>query len=209
MIKQAFLTQVEDLGASPALANQFWQQIEDSYTAPGRCFHDLSHLEFLYCELQPLPLEDWPTILFSIVYHDVVYDVEQHMVLHDNEERCADLAEQNLKRIHYPPDKIERCRRQIMATKNHLATPDPDTSFFTDADLSILGQSWRVYNDYRKKIRLEYAVYPDSVFNAGRRKVLLNFQQMEPLFKTSYFRNLYEERAKANLSREIDLLQPL
>lgn len=194
-------------GVRPSKAEELWLQIETAYTEPGRFYHDLSHLEHLYRELEQLHFSDWPSLLFSLFYHDIIYDVEQHMVMHDNEELSADLAEQHLKSIHFPPEKIKKCKQQILATKKHSLSHDNDTNLFTDADLCILGQSWTVYNDYRQKIRLEFAVYPESIFCAGRRKVLLSFIQMNPLFKTPHFRSLYEIKAKENMERELQLLQ--
>jgi predicted metal-dependent HD superfamily phosphohydrolase len=207
MIKQAYLAQVVQCGVLPAHAEELWLEIEAAYTEPGRYFHDLSHLEYLFSELKPLSFTDWETVLFAIVYHDVVYDVSQHIVQHDNEERSAAFAERHLNQMGYPPEKIQVCRHLIMATENHQASPDNDTNLFTDADLSILGRPWDVYDAYRQNVRLEYSVYPDSIYQAGRRKVLLHFLQMEPLFKTEHFRQLYEHSAKENMQKEISLLR--
>lgn len=207
MIKQAYLAQVVQSGVAPSQAQELWFQIEIAYTEAGRYYHDLSHLEHLFLELKDLQFEDWPTVLFSVVYHDVVYDVEQHLVMNDNEERSAAFAERHLAGFQYPAEKIEKCRQQIMATKKHGLSKENDTNLIIDADLSILGQDWEVYDSYRCKIREEFGVYPDSIFNAGRRKVLLYFLQMEPLFKTPHFRQLYEEKAKENLRRELELLR--
>ncbi len=207
MIKQAYLAQVVQRGVLPAHAEELWQEIETAYTEAGRHFHDLSHLEYLFAELEPLAFDDRETLLFSLVYHDVVYDVSQHMVQHDNEERSAAVAERHLTRIGYPPQKIEHCCRQILATKYHKVSPDSDTNLLTDADLSILGQPWPVYDAYRQNVRKEYMIYPDSIFVAGRRKVLHHFLAMEPLFKTEHFRERYEQAAKENMKKEISLLQ--
>jgi predicted metal-dependent HD superfamily phosphohydrolase len=206
MIRQAYLAQVVQCGIAPSGAEELWLQIETAYTEAGRLYHDLSHLEQLFRELQPLQFDDWPTLLFSLVYHDVVYDIEQHMVMNDNEERSAAFAERHLVSINYPPEKIEKCRQQILATKKHHVSQDHDTNLFTDADLCILGQNWEVYDSYRTKIRQEFGVYPDSIFNAGRRKVLTYFLQMDPLYKTPHFRQLYEKKAKENIRRELELL---
>lgn len=207
MIKQAYLSQAGQYGLLPAAAQELWLEVETAYTEAGRYFHDLSHLEHLYAELWPLAFNDWETLLFSLIYHDAVYDVAQHMVQHDNEERSAAFAGNHLTRMGCPPEKIAKCRRQILATKSHTLTPDTDTNLFTDADLSILGQPWPVYNKYRQNIRKEYSLYPDSIYQAGRRKVLLHYSGMDPLFKTPHFRQLYEAAAKENMQKEISLLQ--
>jgi predicted metal-dependent HD superfamily phosphohydrolase len=207
MIKQAYIAQVVQCGVSLSKAEELWLQIEKAYTEEGRFYHDLSHLDHLLAEMQPLRFNDWPTVFFANVYHDVVYDVEQHMVTNDNEERSAEFAESHLKLIKLMPDKIEKCKELILATKEHRSSRDNDTNLFTDADLCILGQAKKIYNEYKNNVRIEFAVYPDAIFYAGRRKILANFLQMEPLFKTLHFRNRYAERAKENIRRELQLLQ--
>jgi predicted metal-dependent HD superfamily phosphohydrolase len=195
-------------GVQSSRVEELWLEIESAYTEEGRFFHDLDHLEHLYRELSPLQLHisDWPTLLFSLVYHDVVYDVTRDTVVHDNEERSAEVAEGRLQSIGYPAEKIEACRRQILATREHSYAQDNDTNLFTDADLSILGQPWSTYNNYQLKIRREYSIYADSIYQAGRRKVLEQFLRMEPLFKTKHFQELYEAAAKVNIRKELALI---
>jgi predicted metal-dependent HD superfamily phosphohydrolase len=209
MIKQAYLAQLVQQGATPEKADELWLQLENAYAGPERFFHDLAHLEHLYKELYPLrnTFTDWPTALFSLCYHDVVYDVEQHAVSDDNEERSADVAESHLKMINYPAEKIQRCREQIIATKHNRVHADNDTRLLTDADLCILGQPWRVYYRYKNQIRQEYGNYPDLIYHAGRKKLLLSFINKKPLFQTDHFGRLYEEKAKENMQKEIDLMQ--
>lgn len=208
MIKQAFLAQVVQYGVPFAQAEDLWLEIETAYTEPDRFFHDLNHLEHLYQELVPIQssFTDWETVLFALVYHDVVYDVEQNIVLNNNEERSAAFAEKHLTLLHFPADKIEKCRQQILATQKHSVVQDNDTNLFTDADLSILGQPWEVYNAYKNNIRQEYGLYPDAIYNAGRRKVLTYFLDMTPLFKTPHFQQRYEKTAKENMQKEVRLL---
>ncbi|MFD2921463.1 hypothetical protein ACFS6H_17175 [Terrimonas rubra] len=101
---------------------------------------------------------------------------------------------------------ISNCAAQILATKAHQASTDPDTNYFTDADLSILGQPWEVYETYYKNVRKEYAMYPDFLYNPGRKKVLQHFLSMDRIFKTNHFFGLLEAPARANLQREWTLL---
>ncbi|HEY1023427.1 MAG TPA: hypothetical protein VGE06_14000 [Flavisolibacter sp.] len=209
MIKKDFIAQVVKHGVPVAEAEEYWLEIETAYLESGRYFHDLSHLEYLLIELIPLKprFEDWETAFFSLVYHDVVYDVERHMVMNDNEEKSADFAAKQLAAMGYSSSIIEKCKSQIMATQKHGLAPDNDTNLFTDADLSILGKPWPQYAAYKDKIRKEYSVYNDSIYTIGRRRVLETFLQREPLFKTKYFYDRYEETAKANLRKEWQLLQ--
>lgn len=209
MIRQAYLLEVTALTGSADVAQTLWQEIELAYNEPDRHFHNLAHLEHLLSELQPLQdrVEDWPTLLFSICYHDVVYDVTTHLVADDKEERSAAFAERHLQQIGYPQEKIDACKAQIMATQKHNKQNSKDTNLLIDADLSILGQPWRTYAAYKNNIRKEYSIYLDNIYIAGRRKVLAHFLQMNPLFKTEHFRRKYEEIAKENIRKELQLLE--
>jgi predicted metal-dependent HD superfamily phosphohydrolase len=193
------------------LIQSFWTEIEDAYGNSERYFHNLFHLEQLYAALSPLQerIEDWDALLFSIFYHDIAYDVVQYVLENDNEERSAAIAETSLTTIGFPEPRMQRCKQHILATKTHQATGDADTNFFIDADLSILCQPWKDYHEYMKNIRKEYMIYPDTIYHAGRLKVLKQFLKMERVFKTNHFHNLYEAAARENMSREIEILSLL
>jgi predicted metal-dependent HD superfamily phosphohydrolase len=208
MVQQAFITLVVNLTNDRYLAENLWLEIKTAYATADRHFHNLGHLEHLYKELEPLQpeLDDWQTVFFSLCYHDVVYDVKQNAVLNDNEERSAAFAEKHLRQMEYPPEAILKCRSQILATQKHSVVDDEDTNYFTDADLSILGQPWPVYEKYKNNIRQEFELYPSSIYNEGRRKVLAYFFNLNPLYKTRYFQHLYEKKAKENISKELEEL---
>lgn len=204
MLKETFIELVKRYTDNVSLANELWTEIEANYSAKKRHYHTLQHLDNLFHQLFPIKekLEDWETILFSLYYHDVVYNATKS----DNEEKSAALAEKRLKQISVPLEIIERCKEQILATKSHTPSPHSDTNYFTDADLSILGQDWETYFIYCKNVRKEYSIYPDLLYNPGRKKVLKHFLTMEKIFKTDLFYDRFEKQAKENLSKEIELL---
>ncbi len=119
------------------VVEQYWLEIEKAYSGKKRHYHNLIHLEQLWQQLFALKSEisDWDTLLFSLFYHDMVYNVRRQ----DNEEKSAELAKQRLQALPYPPAGIDKCVAQIVATKSHTLSPDLDTNLFTDADLAILG----------------------------------------------------------------------
>jgi predicted metal-dependent HD superfamily phosphohydrolase len=208
MLQQEFMAVALKYTANGKLAEQLWSEIESAYRQPDRYFHNLFHLDQLFSVLKPLEsqVEDWDTLSFAVFYHDVVYDVVEYVTNNNNEDKSAELAEKALRTINYPAEKIERCKHHILATKKHFLSTDGDTNFLTDADLSILGQPWSVYETYRKNIRREYGIFPDSIYHAGRIKVLQHFQQMKDLYKTAAFRQQYETAAKENIRRELEII---
>lgn len=203
MLKQNFNNLFQKYNQDISLQEKLCLEIEIHYSSRKRHYHNLSHLENLFQELFPIKekLEDWDTIQFSLFYHDIIYKASKS----DNEEKSALLAVERLSQIGYPEDKILVCKNQILATKSHHFSDD-DTNYFTDADLSVLGKDREAYEEYYKQIRKEYRIYPDFIYNNGRKKVLQHFLNMEHIFKTDYFQKKYENQARINLEKELQIL---
>lgn len=205
MLQDYFLQLLQGYTTDTHLASQLWQEIEGHYTGKKRYYHSLTHLEQLLQQLLNCKdlIADWDTVLFSLFYHDIVYNPLRQ----DNEEQSAELAVNRLKALSYPLHKSATCYSQILATKGHQLSTENDTNLFTDADLSMLGSSQDAYVQYAANIRKEYAVYPDFLYKKGRAKVLQHFLQMEQIFKTTYFYERFENQARLNLSAELKQLQ--
>src|SRR6187402_1637441 len=145
-LKETFVELIACYKDDDRLTNDLWNEIEVSYSNKKRHYHTLEHLENLLKQLTEVKndIKEWNTILFSLFYHDVVYN----SLKSDNEERSADLAEKRMLQFSVPKSIVENCKAQIIATKKHGVDPNPDINFFTDADLSILGSDWEVYSTY-------------------------------------------------------------
>ncbi|SFN24199.1 Predicted metal-dependent phosphohydrolase, HD superfamily [Chryseobacterium oleae] len=186
------------------LINRFWQEIEKKYSEKGRYYHDLFHLENMFLELETVKehLKDPVAISFSVFYHDIIYDASSK----SNEEKSAWRAAERLQQLGLNSEMISKISSQILATKSHQLSDDSDTNYLLDADLSILGKDFEVYLDYTRKIRKEYSIYPDLLYKPGRRKVLNHFLELESIFKTTDFRDRYEQQARENIAAELQLL---
>lgn len=186
------------------LKTDYWKEIEQSYSQKSRQYHNLTHLENMILELENVKdkISDYDSILFSIFYHDIIYKATSK----DNEEKSAELAKLRLEKLNIPEEKIEKIYNQILTTKSHSKNEDSDTNFLLDADLAILGQDWKIYENYTQQIRKEYSIYPDFMYKPGRKKVLIHFLEFEEIFKTDYFKEKYEDKARENIQKEISML---
>lgn len=204
MLKETFIHLCTNFTKDQPLINDLWAEIEENYSQPERQYHTLSHLDNLLNQLIDVKdkIENWETVLFTLFYHDIIYNVLNS----DNEDQSADLAEKRMKQLNVAVQLIETCKAQILSTKSHLENELSDTNYFTDADLSILGQDYETYKAYSENVRKEYSVYPDSIYKPGRKKVLLHFLEMRRIYKTDYFFNKFEIQAKQNLKKELDNL---
>lgn len=204
MLHQTFLTLADHYTDNDRLKNELWTEIVENYTGRKRHYHTLKHLEHLLAQLTAIKdrIQQWDAVMFALYYHDIVYDALRS----DNEEKSAGLAEKRMRQLTVPTDIIEQCNTHILATKTHIRSSNSDTDHFTDADLAILGQPWETYTQYYQGVRKEYSIYPDFLYNPGRKKVLTHFLSMECIFKTDHFRTLFETQAKQNLQQELELL---
>jgi predicted metal-dependent HD superfamily phosphohydrolase len=201
MLKETFIQSIGRYTTNEKLVVQLWNEVEANYSGKKRHYHTLLHLENLLQQLHNVKeqIKDWDTVLFTLYYHDIIYNPLKTT----NEEKSAEFAQNRMQSVGVPQPIVDNCVNQILATKKHLLSTDNDTNFFTDADLSILGQPWEVYEKYYHQVRKEYALYPDLIYNPGRKKVLHHFLQMQQIFKTNYFFERFEAQAKENAEKEL------
>ena len=203
-VKTIFISLISKYSDNEILKTDYWKEIEKSYSQKSRKYHNLTHLENIILELEEVKdkISDYDSILFSIFYHDIIYKATSK----DNEEKSAEIAKTRLEKLNIPQEKITRIYNQILATKSHKKSEVSDTNFLLDADLAILGQDWKIYENYTQQIRKEYSIYPDFMYKPGRKKVLIHFLEFEEIFKTDYFKGKYEEKARENIQRELEII---
>lgn len=204
MLTDTFLHLVNKYTTDKELATNLWLEIFTRHSEPKRHYHTITHLEAIIENLKQIQdkINDWDDLLFAVFYHDIIYKASSNT----NEADSAKVAVQKLAEIGYPQQKIAKCSEMILATKQHEFSEDSDTNYLMDADLAILGSNPYEYQKYTEQIREEYAIYPDFIYNAGRKKALQHFLQMEHIYKTDYFINKYEEKARENIANEIVVL---
>lgn len=185
-------------------ANQKWEEIVDAYSANGRYYHNLDHINYMMSKAQEVRhlIENWDVFAFSIFYHDYVYDTRRK----DNEEKSAVVGMLAAANTGLGVDAARLVEKQIIATKKHEWSEDMDTNYLIDIDLLILGETPEMYQNYTAAIRKEYSRYLDFFYKMGRRKVLKHFLEMERIFKTDYFFQQYEKAARRNLESELHSL---
>jgi len=204
MIKQEFLESLNNNTSDSEQQLTMWSEIQKNYSEPNRYYHNLTHMNAMLTELKILrkKFSNWDTIIFAIAYHDLVYDTLKS----NNEELSAETATERLISISFPEKLISFCSHLILSTKKHESS-DVETNLFIDADLSILGSDSETYMLYAKQIRREYSIFPDLVYNPGRKKMLTHFLNMSNIYKSEEFSKKYELRARANLRAELSSLQ--
>src|SRR5439155_9654945 len=126
------------------------EQLAAAYTAPGRHYHNLTHIEDCLgalARVENLSALDREILSAAIWWHDVVYDATRA----DNEELSAQLAEQ-----HVREDIRPESGRLGRLSRTHDVQPDDRLgAILISIDLSILGAEPARYDAYTAAIRQE------------------------------------------------------
>ncbi|MFM2306625.1 MAG: hypothetical protein RLZZ367_1294 [Bacteroidota bacterium] len=193
-------------GVLPATvhADKEWLTIADKYNNNNRHYHTLTHLCHMCSELQSYYTAGLPVAtVLALVYHDYEYNV-----LHsDNEKQSALYAARKLSAWGMPADVIEKVKLMIECTQQHTTdSVDTEIAIFLDADMVILGSNTETYKAYTEAVRKEFAIYPDFIYNKGRREFLKRTLSNERIFLTDYFNDKYGMQACINIQNEINSL---
>lgn len=201
-LKDKYTALLQRIGFDAAMIEFKWSELAKAYSGKSRHYHNLDHLTDMVQSFDTYisELEHPDEVLFAIFYHDYVYSATKK----ENELKSALFAQKVLG----DNDKIDAqiVFDLIMATKAHQSTGTTDEQWMIDFDLKILGNDWENYWEYCQKIRKEYRIYPDVLYNPGRKKALQHFLEHTFIFQTNVFRTLYEDIAKDNIQMEIELL---
>jgi predicted metal-dependent HD superfamily phosphohydrolase len=178
------------------------EELIAAYTAPGRHYHNLAHIEDCLdalARVENLSAAEREILSEAIWWHDVVYDATRS----DNEELSAQLAEQ-----HVCENLRQEVGRLIRLTKTHDVRPDDRLgAILISIDLSILGAEPARYDAYAAAIRQEFIHVPEGDYRAGRAKVLGQFAARPVIFPDAVFAARYDRQARENLARELASLR--
>ncbi len=174
-----------------------FERLIAAYRAPHRSYHALQHLQECIAHFSEVPaLAVRPgEVEIALWFHDAIYDPRSG----DNELLSANLASEELSAAGAPRECQTHVHELIMATRHEAKPSEADQQLLVDIDLAILGASPARFNEYDNQVRLEYSWVPGFLYRMKRREVLKGFLSREHIYCTEYFRERYEQQARANL----------
>lgn len=183
-----------------------WKEIRAQYELKIRHYHNLFHIHSMlkHANNNRHKIEDYNAFLLAIWYHDIIYKPTKK----NNEEQSARFAQKRLKTLNLDDKTTNKVSKLINSTKKHEIILDEnlDNAYLLDIDLSILGSTWENYQKYVANIRKEYKIYPKLIYNKGRKQVLKHFLERNTLFFTEEYQSKFENQARQNILKEIELL---
>ena len=177
--------------------DKVYHDLIKAYSEKHRSYHTLEHISACLSHLDSAvePEKNAPELELALWFHDAIYKPFSKT----NEEDSAELAKAFLSKNNVPQDCVERIYTLIMYTKDHAVPDNLDAQLMLDIDLSILGTTRDIYQQFEKDIRKEYKRVPFFIFKKKRKAILESFLNRPRLFQTQYFFDLFEAQAKDNL----------
>lgn len=201
-LQEMFTELFKRVGFTGDSIQKHWLSLEKAYSQKSRHYHNLTHLkEMIACFKEHKNQLQFPDeVLYAIFYHDIIYKSTRK----DNELKSAELAVELLPK-HTNLNK-QIVFDMIMSTKDHISKGVEDEKWLIDFDLRVLAKDWDDYEGYFQQIRKEYSLYPDFLYNPGRKKALQHFLEKDYIYQTETFKTLYETKARTNIQKEISEL---
>jgi predicted metal-dependent HD superfamily phosphohydrolase len=170
-----------------------------AYTEPVRAYHTTEHIRdcLAQFDLSKSAATHPDEIEAAIWFHDAVYLPGSS----GNEDRSAELARDVLLESGVAAAVADRIAGLVLATRHVSVPSEPDAALLCDIDLSILGRPPDVFDEFERRIRLEYAWVPEPLYRSARGEIMESFLRRRSIYQTAFFRERYEAQARENLER--------
>ena len=180
--------------------------LKTNYSEPHRDYLNLIHIGNSLNEFEKIKsmLNDPNAVELAIWMHDAIYRTD---IIQDNEQLTGNLSSIELTNLSVHNALIKSVDDLILATKHEDQVTDKDTQFMLDIDLAILGAPKNDFDEYEQNIRFEYSQYSDEDYKKGRIEVLNQFLKRKTIFQTEFFKDKYENEARNNLKRSLEMLR--
>jgi predicted metal-dependent HD superfamily phosphohydrolase len=171
------------------------------YRAPGRFYHGLDHITELFREfdiaLAAGLVENEEAMRLAIWFHDYFQDHQE------DEEKSAKKGYEAALELGYPETFARIVHRLILVTKHSddLSYKPQTNDEMLMCDLDLVPLAADNFTERTGWVRAEYPNVPDEVFFPARKAILKAFLDRPSLYRTPFFRERYQEAAKANLEK--------
>lgn len=181
-----------------------WADLSEQLSSSNRHYHDETHIVHCLAELDGARdrIGNPDMVELALWFHDAVYEPGDK----NNELRSAELflgyAQNTL-----PTPLVKDVYDAILATVHQQVPEKGNARFVVDIDLSSFGLPWPKFMADCHALRLEQIDVADGEFYTSKRKFLRGLIDRTSIFATTYFRERYEDAARTNIQRYLDLVE--
>lgn len=187
------------------LRDSYYDTIIGYYSLEDKYYHNLKHIQNLLKYLNDFELDfnDKLMLELSIWFHDIIYDPKSI----NNEFYSAIYFDDfirnsgNFDAYHIINDIIYNI---ILSTKHDNSAKTRLEKIMCDIDLRELAEDWYIDNSY--KIKKEYSHLSNEEWKRGRIDFINKFLNKDRIYLTDEYYNLYETKARLNLTKEKEYL---
>lgn len=188
-----------------------WSWIESAYNEENRFYHNFNHIEQCLKEFDlfsHLREDRFKLIIeFAIWFHDIIYNTKSNT----NELDSAELAKNAFGVLEvgqeFKYQMMQEIANYILNTTHKGNSYNFSQQLFLDIDLSILGQTANVFDEYESNIRKEYEWVPIKIYKEKRIEILQKFIGKPSIFMTTQLCEKYEKQARDNIFNSLKMLR--
>lgn len=173
------------------------------YKSNKRHYHNLDHIFNVLFKIEEIQhfkqlsndLKD--CVKLAALFHDCIYNGEDGDAEASGSVAYSAISGTSLKTL------SKKVKSLILETLNHRSS-DMAGKILCDADLCILAADESEYNIYKENIKKEYLAlgFSEEIFNKGRMMFLMKTLNKN-IFQTNYGIQVWEDKAKENIKREL------
>jgi predicted metal-dependent HD superfamily phosphohydrolase len=195
MNKQRWLNLMKSMNLPDSI--ECYDSLIAAYSEKHRFYHTSEHINAMLRHLDAVQQEAQQVneLELAIWFHDAIYKPFSS----SNELDSAQWAKRFLEKNGFDKEGTERIYSLIMVTKHDEALIEPDEKLIVDIDLTILGTSSSVYEEFELNVRKEYRWVPWFLYRSKRKQLLQSFLDRDCIYSTEYFNNRFEKSARENI----------
>lgn len=180
---------------------QTYLELVKCYGERHRYYHSVKHIDAVLSHLDKVSefVERAHEVELALWFHDAIYKPFSST----NELDSANWAISYLAENGVSDEVSVRIRNLIMATLHTTEVGNAEEEVIVDIDLSILGCTAEIYEQFEKNVRKEYRLVPYFLYRKKRKEILQRFLSRDRIFHTDYFYQRYEYQARINIKNAI------
>lgn len=180
-----------------------WDYLVANYQS--RKYHNLSHVAYMLNMLAIYPDKVWfkKSLILAIFFHDVRMLPNADPSINEWHSQYA--LNEWLEQIHiHNGIYFHKVKDYIMATSHLDDFISDEVAVIADLDMAIMAAPYpRIWKWYENGIREEYSTVSEQEYVEARKEFLLSVLDKPRIFRTQFFYELFEEKARYNIKNQI------
>ena len=178
-----------------------WEDIVSEYSS--RPYHNLSHIAYMLNLLKIGNVRYEKELIMAIFWHDVVLNFTS-----DDEQASVDAMQVHSSIVEANGMQVSTIADYIIATSiSAKESSSVSESIIADIDKAILAAPFsRIWNWYENGVKeecMQATKCSEKDYEKGRKSFLSELLERPRIFQTELFNNMFEEKARQNIIKQL------